>query len=160
MTVGYPEEKGEAFSVSYPRKQPAMRSCAAAPLSNAFSPQESRQRLAAEAARRWRNSGRAKNGCMASCSCINSWVVNSCGIFYGDRYPGLSGGSSAHKYMFKPVVAALYTAITAVLSGLQTAIPVVRSFVTIAFRDERNPKIGQMCKERKQLPLHAHFPDF
>jgi hypothetical protein len=46
------------------------------------------------------------------------------------------------------------------LSGLQTAIPVVRSFVTIAFREERNPKIGQMCKERKQLALHAHFPDF
>ena len=53
---------------------------------------------------------------------------------------------------------------TKLLSGLQTVIPVVRSFVmrtiTIAFRDERNPKIGQKCKERNQLLLHAHFPDF
>jgi hypothetical protein len=46
------------------------------------------------------------------------------------------------------------------LSGLQTVIPVERSFVEIAFRDERNPRFGQISKERKQLALHANLPDF
>jgi hypothetical protein len=30
----------------------------------------------------------------------------------------------------------------------------------IPFRDERYPRIGQISKERKQLALHANFPDF
>ena len=46
------------------------------------------------------------------------------------------------------------------LSGLQTVIHVVRSSVHISFREERNPRIGQISKERKQLALHANLPDF
>ena len=47
--ICHPEEQGQASSVCYQRKRPAIRSCSAAPLSNASSPQDSRQRLAAEA---------------------------------------------------------------------------------------------------------------
>jgi hypothetical protein len=46
--------------VSFPRKRPAGGSCPAAPPSSTFSPQDPRHRLAAKAARRWRDSSRAK----------------------------------------------------------------------------------------------------
>ena len=40
------------------------------------------------------------------------------------------------------------------------AVPVVRGSVHISFREERNPRIGETSKERKQLALHASLPDF